>query len=242
MTTFTKFKKVCACAGVLLVTQMVNAYAAIDNEADNLGVKIIVPTAVEIQADQLNIPGNQVDEESCLPSCEDSIFSCCNNSTDIASNTCTDLRTRFQPLCAFLSDIAVNPHVWSHIVGIAMIVAGSSMMGTADVTWEESDGRCTDDTRYYDDDYNYNTHHYNRHYHSNTHDCVVTKCTGPGCAEYYGGMTLLIAGSVIVIADWLAILKCDLNGGGRFNNHVGDHREHNVRNNPHHNRGHGNRW
>ena len=127
-----------------------------------------------------------------------------------------------------------NPHVWAHAVGIGMMVAGSAMMGKADVTWESHESTCTDDTKRYDDDY-YDGHRH-RHYHSHTHDCTETECIGPDCGQYYGGMALLIGGAVIVALDWYIICGCDCsndnNGGGRRNGH-------NVRFDSHHNRGRG---
>lgn len=70
--------------------------------------------------------------------------------------------------------------------------------------------------KYYDDDwYNGKQHH---HYHSHKHSCTVTTCEGPGCSMYYGGMSLVIVCSILVLADWGILCGCEMHGNHRHGN------------------------
>lgn len=242
-----KFTRACAVALslflVLLISNHVMAMEE-DRPAVPYGINAELGNDVEMQdKNRLNLANGTGTNEShdSLANCGNFVSTWCDIPMRYVSHTCTSLVSCTSSTCDYLAVVAFNPHLWAHIIGISLVVTGGSMMGIADVTWESDTSTCTDDTKYYDDDYTNGHHH--RHGHSHTHSCTVTVCKGPGCSQYYGGMALLIVGGIIVLGDWAVILKCDHIAGNAAGNFGRGHGRngHNVHFDPHHNHGHNHR-
>lgn len=219
MTVFAKFTKSCAVTLALLASQFIACHAA-EEEIENDNIELRHHTSTTVEESKTN-------GESWFFSSASSIYL----RRDDVAETFTEMRNRFNECCSAtyncFAETVKNPHFWVHVVGTGMVVTGSAMMGTADITLQEYETTCTDDDKYYDDDcYGDDCH---THYHPNTHRCTKTECVGPDCGQYYGGMALLIGGVVIIGLDWVILCGCDCSGGGR-------QRTRNTRWDPHHSR------